>query len=214
MGRSKVGGSDIGSGLVGLERLVGGSLALIANSELSKVAVVVALPARRTGVSKYSGRVGKKEISHLVVKDLGLAALSRGDQVAVQALQDVLADLGEFGLDLLTVLLDKSDLSLIALGLFLLLDRGDDSPGRATGTNDVLVGNGQQISLLNGELLVCRGNGLHVLDHLCRGWLVWNIAALQSRWLTLIALGLFGQLGQIHGVFVTHCDVKSDVCHC
>jgi hypothetical protein len=103
-----------------------------------------------------------------VVEDLGLAALSRGDQVAVKALKDVLADLGELGLNLLAVLLDETDLGLVALGLFLLLDRGDDSPRCATGTDDVLIGNGEEISLLDGEFLVCRGNGLHVLDHLCR----------------------------------------------
>ena len=27
--------------------------------------------------------------------------------------------------------------------------------------------------------------------------------------LTLVTLGLLGQLGQVHGVFVTHCDVWS-----
>jgi hypothetical protein len=103
-----------------------------------------------------------------VVEDLGLAALSRGDEVAVKALKDVLADLGKLGLDLLAVLLDKSDLGLVALGLLLLLDRGDDSPRGTAGTDDVLVGNRQEISLLDGELLVCRGDGLHVLDHLCK----------------------------------------------
>jgi hypothetical protein len=41
---SKVGGSDVSGGLVGLERLVGGSLALVTNSELGEVAVVIALP--------------------------------------------------------------------------------------------------------------------------------------------------------------------------
>ena len=104
---------------------------------------------------------------HLVVEDLGLAALSRGDQVAIEALENVLADLGQLGLDLLAVLLDKTNLGLVALGLLLLLDGGDDSPGRAASTDDVLVGNGKEISLLDGEFLVRGGNGLHVLDHLC-----------------------------------------------
>ena len=102
-----------------------------------------------------------------MVEDLGLAALGRGDQVSVKALKDVLADLGQLGLDLLAVLLDETDLGLVALGLLLLLDRGDDSPGCAASTDDVLIGNGKEISLLYGEFLVCRGNGLHVLDHLC-----------------------------------------------
>jgi hypothetical protein len=50
------------------------------------------------------------ECVHLVVEDLGLAALRGGDEVTVKALEDVLADLGKLGLDLLTVLLDESDL--------------------------------------------------------------------------------------------------------
>jgi hypothetical protein len=42
--RRKVRGGNIGGSLVGLERLVGGGLALVANGELSKVTVVIALP--------------------------------------------------------------------------------------------------------------------------------------------------------------------------
>ena len=63
-----------------------------------------------------------------MVKDLRLAALSRWDQVFVKNLQDILADLGELSLDLLTVFLDESDLRLVAFGFLLLLDRGNDSP--------------------------------------------------------------------------------------
>ena len=88
-------------------------------------------------------------VLHLVVEDLGFSALSRGDQVAVKALKNVLADLGQLGLDLLAVLLDKSNLGLVALGLLLLLDRGDDSPRSTAGANDVLVGDRQEISLLD-----------------------------------------------------------------
>jgi hypothetical protein len=101
--------------------------------------------------------------------------------VAVQALQDVFADLGQLGLNLLAVLLDETDLGVVALGLLLLLNRGDDSPRGTAGTNDVLVRNGEQISLLDGELLVCGGNGLHVLDHLCQNWLVASFTA-QKEW--------------------------------
>lgn len=75
--------------------------------------------------------------------------------MAVQALEDVFADLGQLGLDLLTVLLDEANLGLVALGLLLLLNRSDDSPRSTASTNDVLIGNGKKISLLNGELLVC-----------------------------------------------------------
>jgi hypothetical protein len=106
---------------------------------------------------------------HLVVEDLGLAALGRGDKVLVKNGKDVLADLGELGLDLLTVLLDEGNLLLVALGLLLLLDGGDDSPGCTASTDDVLVGDGKEVSLLNRELLVGGSDVLHVLDHLCIG---------------------------------------------
>ena len=48
VGGSQVLGSDLGGGLVSLERLVGRCLALVTDSELSKVTVVVALPTRQT----------------------------------------------------------------------------------------------------------------------------------------------------------------------
>jgi hypothetical protein len=44
MSGGKVGLSDFGSALVGLERGIGSTLAAVANSELSKVTVVVTLP--------------------------------------------------------------------------------------------------------------------------------------------------------------------------
>ena len=102
-----------------------------------------------------------------MVEDLGLAALGRSNQVLVKNVQDVLADLGKLVLNLLAVLLDEGDLGLVALGLLFLLDGGDDSPGRTTGTDDVLVSDGEEIALLDGELYIIGGNLLHVLDHLC-----------------------------------------------
>jgi hypothetical protein len=52
VGGREVGGSDVSGSLVCLERLVGGGLALVADGELGKVAVVVALPVLRCMVSK------------------------------------------------------------------------------------------------------------------------------------------------------------------
>lgn len=46
----------------------------------------------------------------------------------VKNVEDVLADLGEFALNLLPVTLDHRDLGLIALRLLLLFDGGDNSP--------------------------------------------------------------------------------------
>lgn len=46
--RCEVSLSDLSSGLVSLERLVGAGLALVANGELGEVTVVVTLPMRRS----------------------------------------------------------------------------------------------------------------------------------------------------------------------
>ena len=104
--------------------------------------------------------------AHLVVKDLGLSRLSRGNKVLVENIEDVVADLGELVLDLLAVLLDEGDLGRVALGLLLLLNRGYDSPRSAAGTDDVLVGDREEVALLNRQITVLGGDHLHVLDHL------------------------------------------------
>jgi hypothetical protein len=167
VGGGQAASSDLSGSLVGLERLVGGRLALVADGELGKVAVVVTLPVKEISLLAPCDQE-RQWCLHLMVEHLRLAALGGGDQVLVQACQDVLADLGKLGLDLLAVLLDEPDLGLVALGLLLLLDGCDDSPRGAAGTDDVLVSDGQEVSLLDGQLLVCGSDGLHVLDHLCR----------------------------------------------
>lgn len=146
VGRGEVSLGDLGGSLVSLERVIGGTLAAVTDGELGKVTVVVTL--------------------HLVVEDLGLAGLGRLDEVVVENLQDVVTDLGQLSLDLLAVLLDQSDLTLVTLRLLLLLNGGDNSPGRTAGTDDVLVSDGQKIPLLNSELNIGGSNNLHVLDHL------------------------------------------------
>jgi hypothetical protein len=104
---------------------------------------------------------------HLVVEDLGLARLSGRDQVLVKHAEDIVANLGKLTLDLLAVLLDEGDLGGVALRLLLLLDRRNNAPRRAASANDVLVGNRQQVPLLNGQVTVLGRNNLHVLNHLC-----------------------------------------------
>jgi hypothetical protein len=44
VGRGKIGLGNLGGGLVGLQRLVSRSLALVANGEFGEITVVVALP--------------------------------------------------------------------------------------------------------------------------------------------------------------------------
>ena len=161
MGRSEVGLSDFRGALVGLERGIGGSLAAVANGKLGQVAVVVSFPVTRLA----HAHVTLESDAHLVVKDLGLASLGRGDQVLVEHLEDIVADLSKFRLDLLAVLLDEGDLGLIPLGFLLLFDGGDNPPRRASRTNDILVCDGKQVSLLDSELNIGSRNDLHVLDH-------------------------------------------------
>ena len=102
-----------------------------------------------------------------MVENLRLASGGGRDEVLVKNGEDVLADLGKLALDLLTVLLDEGNLGRVALGLLLLLDGGDNSPRGTAGTDDVLVGDGKEVALLNGEITVLGGDDLHVLDHLC-----------------------------------------------
>ena len=57
-----------------------------------------------------------------MVEYLGLARGRRGDEVLVENLKDILANLCKFALDLFPVVLDHGNLGLIALGLLLLFD--------------------------------------------------------------------------------------------
>jgi hypothetical protein len=87
-----------------------------------------------------------------VVEDLGLARFSLGDESLVEDIENILADLLELGLDLLTVVADGGDVLVRALGLLFLLDRRDDAPAGTSGTDNVLVGNGEKVSLIDSEL--------------------------------------------------------------
>ena len=87
-----------------------------------------------------------------MIEDLRLASLSLRDKGLIEHIQNVLADLLELGLDFLAVLADDGDVLVRALGLLLLLNRGDDAPRGPTGADDILVGNREQIALVDGEL--------------------------------------------------------------
>ena len=58
VGRSQVGLSDLGGGLVGLEGGIGGSLAALTNGELSEVTVVVTLPVYAVRSRRFRSRWG------------------------------------------------------------------------------------------------------------------------------------------------------------
>ena len=112
VGRGKLGNGNVGGGLVGFQGLVGGLLSLVTGGELGEVSVVVSHP-NHAGSVLVGILVG--DGSHLVVEDLGFTSGSRRDQVLVQNAQDVFTDLGQLGLDLLSVTLDHGDLGVVTL---------------------------------------------------------------------------------------------------
>lgn len=87
-----------------------------------------------------------------MVEDLALASLGLGDEALVEDVEDILADLLELELDLLAVLADDTDVLVSALALLLLLDAGDDAPRGTAGADDVLVGHGKEVALVDCEL--------------------------------------------------------------
>lgn len=101
-----------------------------------------------------------------MVEDLGLASGSVGDKGLVEDIEDILANLLQLTLDLVAVVADGADVLIGALGLLLLLDRGDDSPAGTAGADNVLVRHREQVALVDGELTTKLGNLLHVGDHL------------------------------------------------
>ena len=125
---------------------------------------------------------------HLEVEDLGLGGAGGGDKVGVEEREDAVADAGELGLDLGAVGADGGGVGLVPAALLLLLDGGDDPPRGPAGADDVLVGDGQQVALLDGELLPAAGaarrarHALHELHHL------------------LVPLRLLGELRHVHAL--------------
>lgn len=63
-----------------------------------------------------------------MIKDFGLSTLGLWNESLVEDVEDILADLLELLLDSLTVLSDGCYVLIGTLGLFFLLDRGNDSP--------------------------------------------------------------------------------------
>jgi hypothetical protein len=126
---------------------------------------------------KHQSAAGEINI-HLVVENLGLASGGVGDEASIQDIEDILADLLELELDLAAVLLDGGDVLVRALGLLLLLDGGDDAPRGTAGADNVLVGDAEEVALVDGELTAQLSDLLHVGNHL------------------IVTLGLLAEAGQ------------------
>lgn len=141
--------------LVGLVRGSGGSLALLAGCELRKVAVVVTLPASRQSALRsltwYARSIAAGH-SHLMVEDLALARLRLRDQALVEHIEHILADTLKLLLDLLTVGADDVDMLVGALSFLFLLDAADDAPRGTARADHVLVGDGEEVALVDREL--------------------------------------------------------------
>lgn len=167
MSRGKISASNLSRGLVCLQRLIGRDLTLVALGELGKITMIITLPRLDALESTTFDQHGKEHDEHLMVEHLRLAALSRFDQMLIEDDQDIFANIGELSFNLLAVFLNQADLGLIALGLLFLLDRGDDPPRCTSRTDDVLVSDGEKVTLLDRELLVSGGDLLHTIDHLC-----------------------------------------------
>ena len=146
--------------LVGVVGSGGGGLALLAAREFSQIAVVVSLPValfvRTTWsndmcVHSYAHNHEEAWDLHLVVEDLALARLGLGDETLVKHIEHIVTHILQLRLDLLAVVADDADVLVGALGLLFLLDAGDDTPRSATGADHVLVGHGEQVTLVNGK---------------------------------------------------------------
>lgn len=109
----------------------------------------------------------------------------------VEDVHDICADLTQLRLDFAAVALDNGQLLLGTLGLllkggfskkmrksygkrspkvsaYLLLDGGHDAPRGTASADNILVGNGKKVALLDGELNVQCRNLLHGLHHFCK----------------------------------------------
>lgn len=84
--------------------------------------MVVSLPTLSSAPRSVVQYITDIENLHLVVEHLALARLSLGDQALVKHIEDILADVLELLLNLLTVFADDVNVLVRALGLLFLLD--------------------------------------------------------------------------------------------
>ena len=145
-------GSCATSYLVSLMGSGGSNLALLARRKFGEIAVIIALPVSTSWSAPDNGKLTGKQCIHLVIEDLRLSGLCLGNQVLIENVQNILADLLKLGLDLLAIVADSSNMLICTLGLLFLLDRRDNAPRGTSGSNDVLVGHGQKVSFINCKL--------------------------------------------------------------
>lgn len=86
-----------------------------------------------------------------MVENLGFTSLGLGDQRLVQNVENILADALKFGLNLLAILADDRNILVGTLGFLLLFDRRNYAPGSTTGSDNILVGDREEIALVDGK---------------------------------------------------------------
>ena len=168
------------AGVGGLEillSLISGSLIGL----LGSVSVFLSL-----GSGGVFGDVSVVVSLHLVVEDQGLSVGSLGDELAVDEVEDLIAELVEFSLNLGLVGSEETDV-LGALLFFLLLDGGECSPGSSSGSDGVLVGDGEEVSLFDVEVGVGSNDSVHGFEHVLKPF------------------GLFGDFGHVEMFFPGVC---------
>jgi hypothetical protein len=91
---------------------------------------------------------------HFVIENLGFARLSLGDEELVEDVQDILANILQFGLDLLAIFADDRNMLIGAFRFLFLFDGGNNPPRSTPSANHVLVCHGEQVALINGEFTI------------------------------------------------------------
>lgn len=141
---------DVGGLLVGDFGLLAGVVVLGLDGVLGDISLVVAL--------------------HLEEEDLAARIVAGVQNIHFNQVEDVLAEVVQFLLDLLLVALEQAQV-LATLRLLLLLDGAQRTPGGSksnkipAGTHRVFIGHRQQVSLLVVKLRPELHNLLHVLQH-------------------------------------------------
>jgi hypothetical protein len=86
-----------------------------------------------------------------VIENLGFARLGLWNEAFIENVEDIFANILELRFNLLAIIANGRDVLIRALGLLLLLNRGDYTPRSTTSANHVLVGDREQITLIDSQ---------------------------------------------------------------
>ena len=145
-------------GMGGLEIL----LSLLSGALVGIMSVVTSLVVLSSG--GVFRNVSEVVSLHFVVEDLILGVGGLDEQLAVNEVEDLIAVFVELALNLGLVASEEAEV-LGSLLLLLLLNGGKGSPGSSAGADGVLVGDGEQVSLLDGQVSVGSHDLVHGVKH-------------------------------------------------